>query len=126
MASSSSTNPAYDVPSFNGRDRLVALHQEITDFLHYHSHIRYAATKSLPLHTATANRWEQETIIEFLKEERAWIKTLRRLLEMADDNATKLHSLFEDLPVSNDCNWGEVNWGPMLQWEQLLPPPQDE
>ena len=26
MASSSSTNPAYDVPSFNSRDRLVCLH----------------------------------------------------------------------------------------------------
>ena len=58
MASSSTTNPAYDVPSFNGCDRLVCLHQEITDFLHYQSHIQYAATASLPPHTTTANQRE--------------------------------------------------------------------
>ena len=125
MASTTLTNPTYNVPSFNARDRPVALHQEITDFLHYQSHVRYAATTSLPPHTTTANQRERETIIEFLKEECARIKTLRRLLEMADDNTTKLHSLFEDSPVNPDTNWGELNWGPTLQWEQLLPP-QDE
>ena len=107
MASTSQTNPAYDVPLFNARDCLVHLHQEITNFLHYQSHIR-----------------EQETIIEFLKEEHACIKTLRQLLEMADNNSAELHSLFEDSPVNNDVNWGEVTWGPMPQWE--LPPLQDE
>ena len=126
MASSSSTNPIYDVPSFNGRDCLVALHQEITDFLHYQSHVRYATTTSLPLHTTTANQQERETIIEFLKEERARIKTLRHLLEMADDNTAELHSLFEDSPVDPDINWGELNWGLTPQWEQLPLPPQDE
>ena len=125
MASSSSTNPAYDVLSFNGHDRLVALHQEITDFLHYQSHVRYGTTKSLPPHTSTANRRKQETIIEFLKEERARIKTLRCLLEMADDNAAKLHCFFEDSPVDPDINWGELNWGSTPQWEQP-PPPQQE
>ena len=117
MASSSSTNPAYNVPAFNGRDRLVALHQEITDFLHYQSHIWFAATKS--------HEQERETIIEFLKEERARIRTLKRLLEMADDNAAALHSLYEDSPIDPDINWGELNWGPMPQWEQLPPPPQE-
>ena len=125
MASSSSTNPAYHVPAFNTRDHLVALHQEITDFLHYQSHVQYAATKSLPPHTASANERQRDTIIEFLKEERAWIRTLKRLLKMADDNAAELHHLFEDSPVDPDINWGELNWGPTLQWEQP-PPPQDK
>ena len=124
MASSSSTNPTYDIPSFNGRDHLVALHQEITDFLHYQSHVQYATTKSLPPHTSTANRRERETIIKFLKEEHARIKTLRRLLETADDNAAELHYFFEDSPVDPDINWGELNWGPMPQWEEP-PPPQE-
>ena len=125
MASSSSTNPTYNVPAFNGRDCLVALHQEITNFLHYQLHVQYAATKSLPPHTTTANEREPDTIIKFLKEERAWIRTLKRLLEMADDNAAELHHLFEDSPVNPDVNWGELNWGPTPQWEQP-PPPQDE
>ena len=118
MASTSSTNPAYNVLAFNACDHLVALHQEITDFLHYQSHVRYAATKSLPLHTSTANRREREMIIKFLKEERACIKTLRWLLEMADNNAAELHYFFEDSPVDPDVNWGELNWGPMPQWEE--------
>ena len=126
MASTTQTNPAYDVLLFNTCDCLVALHQEITDFLHYQSHVRYAATASLPLNTATANQREQQTIIEFLKEECARIKTLKRLLDMVDDNTTELHSLFEDLPISIDVNWGEVNWGPAPQWEQPPPLPQDE
>ena len=125
MASTSSTNPAYNVPSFNGRDRLVALHKEITDFLHYQSHVRFAATESLLPHTSAANEWERETIIEFLKEECARIQTLKRLLEMADDNTAALHSFFEDSPVDPDINWGELNWGPMLQWEQPLPLQQE-
>ena len=62
--------------------------------------------------------------MEFLKEECAQIKTLKHLLDMADDNAAKLHSLFEDSPVSADVNWGELAWGPMPQWEQP-PPPQE-
>ena len=126
MASSSQTNPAYDVLSFNACDCLIALHQEITDFLHYQLHIWYAATASLLLKTSAANQWERQMIIEFLKEKCARIKTLKRLLNMADDNAAELHCLFEESPISNDVNWGEVNWGPMPQWEQPPPPPQDE
>jgi hypothetical protein len=44
MASTSTTNPAYSVPAFNGRECLVRIHQEITDLLHYQSHVRLAAT----------------------------------------------------------------------------------
>ena len=124
MASTSTTNPAYNVPSFNSRDRLVALHKEITDFLHYQSHVRLAATESLPPHTSSANERERETIIEFLKEECARIRMLKCLLEMADDNAATLHSLFEDSPIDPDINWGELAWGPTPQWEQP-PPPQE-
>ena len=58
MASSSLTNPTYNVPSFNGHDHLVALHKEITDFLHYQSHVRFTATESLPPHTSSANERE--------------------------------------------------------------------
>ena len=97
-------HPHYDIPSSNTRNRLVHLYQEITDFLHYQSHVQYAATASLPLHTTTTNQREWETIIEFLKEERAHTKTLRQLLKMANDNTAELHSLFEDSPVNSDIN----------------------
>ena len=129
MASTSQTNPAYDIPLFNACDHLIHLHQEITNFLHYQSHVCM-----LPPHpychcipTTTHHHRQpkgRETIIKFLKEEHSHIKTLRQLLEMANDNNTELHLLFEDSPVNTDINWGELNWGLTLQWEQL--PPQDE
>ena len=65
MTSTSQTNPAYDIPSFNTHDHLIALHQEITNFLHYQLHVWYTATASVPLHTTTANQRERETIIKF-------------------------------------------------------------
>ena len=107
MASTSQTNPTYDVLSFNACDCLVALHQEITDFLHYQSHVQYATTASLLPNTTTANQRERETIIEFLKEEHACIRMLKRLLNMADTNTTELQMFFEDSPVDNDINWGD-------------------
>ena len=63
--------------SFNAHDCLIALHQEITDFLHYQSHIQYTAATSLPLNTSNTNQRERAIIIKFLKEEHACLKMLR-------------------------------------------------
>jgi hypothetical protein len=121
MASSSTTNPAYSVPAFNGRDRLVCIHQEITDLLHYQLHVRLTAASHLPPGTRSANQQEREAIIEFLKEERARIRTLRALLDMAENNDVELQSLYEDSSITADADWGTFAWGPMLQWEELPP-----
>jgi hypothetical protein len=123
MASTSSTNPAYSVPAFNGCERLVRIHQEITDLLHYQSHIRLAAASHLPPGTRTANQQEREVIIEFLKEERTRIRTLWAL-DMAENNDVELQGLYEDSPVTTDADWGTFAWGPMPQWEE--PPPADD
>ena len=64
-------------------------------------------------------------IIEFLKEEHARIRMLKRLLNATDNNAAELQTFFEDLPIDPDINWGELAWGPMPQWEQQ-PLPQNE
>jgi hypothetical protein len=93
MASTSSTNPAYSVPAFNGHECLVHIHQEITDLLHYQSHIRLAAASRLPPGTCSANQQEREAIIEFLKEERAHIRTLWALLDMAENNNVELQGV---------------------------------
>jgi hypothetical protein len=124
MASTSSANPAYSVPAFNGRERLVRIHQEITDLLHYQSHVCLAAASHLPPSTRTTNQQEREAIIEFLKEEQSCIRTLRALLDMAENNNVELQGLYEDSPVTTDTDWGTFAWGPMLQWEEL--PPADD
>jgi hypothetical protein len=124
MASTSMTNPAYSVLAFNGRERLVCIHQEIMDLLHYQLHIRLAAASHLRPGTRSANQQEWEAIIEFLKEERSHIRTLRALLDMAKNNDVELQGLYEDSPVTADADWGMFTWGPMPQWEE--PPPADD
>jgi hypothetical protein len=118
------TNPAYSVPAFNGHERLVRIHQEITDLLHYQSHIRLAAASHLLPGTRTANQQEREAIIEFLKEECARIRTLHAHLDMAENNNVELQGLYEDSPITADADWGTFAWGPMPQWEE--PPPADD
>jgi hypothetical protein len=103
MASTSTPNPAYSVPAFNGREHLVCIHQEITDFLCYQSHIRLATTSSLLPGTRAAHQQEWEAIIEFLKEERSHIWTLQAL-DMAENNDTELQGLYEDSPVTTDAD----------------------
>jgi hypothetical protein len=115
------TNPTYSVPAFNGCECLVCIHQEITDLLHYQSHVCLAAASSLPPGTRTANQQEWEAIIEFLKEERSRIRTLRALLNMAKNNNVELQGLYADSPVTSDADWGTFAWGPMPQWEELPP-----
>jgi hypothetical protein len=98
------TNLAYSVPAFNGRERLVRIHQEITDFLHYQLHVCLAAASSLLPGTHTAHQQEREAIIEFLKEERSRIRTLRALLDMAGNNDVELQGLYKDSLVTADAD----------------------
>jgi hypothetical protein len=123
MASTSTTNAAYSIPAFNGRECLIRIHEEITDFLHYQSHVCLAAAPSLPPGTRAAHQQEWKVIIKFLKEERSRIQTLRALLDMAKNNDMELQGLYEDSPVTTDADWGTFAWGPMPQWED--PPPAD-
>jgi hypothetical protein len=124
MASTSMTNPAYSIPAFNGRECLVRIHQEITDLLHYQSHVHLTAASHLLPGTCSANQQEREVIIEFLKEECSRIQTLRALLDMAENNDVELQGLYEDSLVTADADWGTFAWGPMPQWEE--PPPADD
>jgi hypothetical protein len=124
MASTSQTNPTYSVPSFNTQDHLLRIHQEISDFLHYQSHIRFAATTSIPPGTRPVNEQEREAILEFLREERRQIRLFKSLLDTVDANDQELILRYEDSPVTRDKDWGAFAWGPLPQWEQP-PPPQE-
>jgi hypothetical protein len=104
--------------------RLLRIHQEISDFLHYQSHIRFAATTSIPPGTRPANEQEQEAILEFLREERQQIRLFKSLLDTVDANDQELILRYEDSPVTRDEDWGAFAWGPLPQWEEL-PPPQE-
>jgi hypothetical protein len=111
---------------FNARDRLLRIHQEVTDFLHYQSHIRFAATTSILPGTRPAVEQEREAILEFLREERRQIRLLKSLLDMVDANDQELILRYEDSPVTRDEDWGAFAWGPLPQWEEQPPPPPQE
>jgi hypothetical protein len=111
-------------PIIQCRDHLLRIHQEIMDFLHYQSHVRFAATTSIPPGTCSAVEQEREAILEFLREERQQIRLLKSLLDTVDANNQELIHRYEDSPVTQDEDWGTFAWGPLPQWEQL-PPPQE-
>jgi hypothetical protein len=122
MASTSQTNPAYSILAFNACNHLLHIHQEILDFLHYQSHVRFAATTSIPPSTRSAVKQEREAILEFLRKEQQQIWLLKSLLDTVNSNDQELIHRYEDSPVTRDKDWGTFAWGPLPQWEQPLPP----
>ncbi|KAF8656888.1 hypothetical protein AX14_007967, partial [Amanita brunnescens Koide BX004] len=46
----SATTSAVSVNTFDGRSHFGKAHQALTNFLHYQSHVQFAAATSLPPH----------------------------------------------------------------------------
>ena len=122
MDATSTTNPAYNVPAFNGRKQLAEIHRHLSDFLHYQLHIRLDATTSLPPGTLHANRRKRDAIITIIKEERLRLQTLKQLIDCIDTNNGEILELYEESKVTHDADWGALAWGPLPDWEQPQPP----
>ena len=129
MDTTSTTNPAYNVPAFNGRKQLAEIHCHLSDFLHYQSHIRLDAATSLLPGTLHANRRERDAIIAIIKEERLHLQTLKQLIDCIDMNDGEILELYEESKIVHAQDWGALAWGPLPDWEQLQlpnPPPANE
>ena len=129
MDATSTTNPAYNVPAFNGRKQLVEIHRHLSDFLHYQSHIRLDAATSLPPGTRHADRNKRKAIIALLKEEHLCLQTLKQLIDCIDTNTGEILNLYKESKVTHNKDWGALAWGPLPDWEQLQlpnPPPANE
>jgi hypothetical protein len=87
--------PTYNVPAFNSRDKLVTIHQALTDHIHYQSHIHLTTALTLLPSTLSTNCNERKAIIALLKEEMLWIDTLRHLLNLIDTNIKKVEELYK-------------------------------
>ena len=122
MDATSTTNPAYNVPAFNGRKQLAEIHRHLSDFLHYQSHVRLDATTSLPPGTLHANRRERDAIIAIIKEERLHLQTLKQLIDCIDTNDGEILELYEESKIVHAQDWGALAWGPLPDWEQPQPP----
>ena len=128
MDATSTTNPAYNVPAFNGRKQLTEIHRHLSNFLHYQSHIRLDAATSLLPGMLHANQNERKAIIALLKEECLRLQTLKQLIDCIDTNTGKILNLYEESKVTHNKVWGALAWGPLPDWEQpqpLNPPPAE-
>ena len=122
MDAATTSNPAYNVPAFNGRKQLAEIHRHLSDFLHYQSHIQLDATTSLPPGMLHANRNERKAIIVLLKEECLRLQTLKQLIDCIDTNTSEILDLYEESKVTHNKDWGALTWGPLPDWEQQQPP----
>ena len=122
MDATSTTNPAYNVPAFNGRKQLTEIHHHLSDFLHYQSHIQLDAATSLLPGTLHTNRNERKAIIALLKEERLCLQTLKQLINCINTNTGEILDLYKELKVTHNEDWGALAWGPLPDWEQPQPP----
>ena len=65
-------------------------HQALTNFLHYQSHVQFAAAASLPPHVSPADDNERKEIIRLLKNEARTLNTLERLIAAIRANDKEL------------------------------------
>ena len=109
----SATTFAISVDTFDGRSRLGEAHQALTNFLHYQSHVRFAAAASLPPHILAAdnNKWKE--IIWLLNNETRALNTLKKLI-----NAIRANN--KELEESYAATHPEATWGD--QWTAQRPP----
>ena len=101
----SATTSAVSVDAFNRRSRLGEAHQALTNFLHYQSHVRFAATTSLPPHISPADDNERKEIIRLLKNETRALNTLEKLINAIRANNKELEETYA--AARPEATWGD-------------------
>ena len=101
----STTTSSISVDAFDGRSRLGEAHQALTNFLHYQSHVRFAAAASLPQHVSPADNNERKEIIRLLKNEARTLNTLEKLITAIRANDKELLETYT--AVGPETTWGD-------------------
>src|SRR6266550_3588841 len=95
------TTPAFDVPAFDACTRYQEIHSEITDFLHYQSHVCLFATSSLPAEVPELRNKDRNRIVDLLREENKRIKTLKWLLDVWEQNNADILDAYCNTPTAD-------------------------
>ena len=101
----STTASSISVDAFDGRSRLGEAHRALTDFLHYQSHVRFAAAASLPQHVSPADNNERKEIIRLLKNEARTLNTLEKLITAIRTNDKELLETYT--AAGPETTWGD-------------------
>src|SRR6266566_1330920 len=92
---------AFDVPAFDAREWYQEIHAEITDFLHYQSHVRLFAASSLPAEIPEPRNEDRNRIVDLLCEENKRIKTLKWLLDIWEQNNSDILDAYCNVPMAD-------------------------
>jgi hypothetical protein len=98
--------PAFDLGAFDSQECLTCIHQEVSDFLHYQSHVWLFAAMTLPATVPRPDDTTKECIIKLLKEENRRLKVLHKLLLSLEANNSELISTYEETTT----NWNAEGW----------------
>ena len=102
------TTPAtYHVQSFNGRERLTAIHWGLSDFLNYQTNVWLECANLLPPHVAPANQAACDEIVRCLKEESRHLQTIHQLIDLVERVNNNLQVYYKGHEREN--SWGD-NW----------------
>src|SRR6266581_3755415 len=91
---------AFDVATFDGRCRLQEIHELLTSFLDYQSHIRSHAAMALPPTVPRPSEEQCRAIVNLLTEENADFQILQDLLGMIKKENTRMIKKYDKRPAA--------------------------
>ena len=91
---------AFDVIAFDGRRRLQEIHELLTSFLDYQSHIQSHAAMALPPTVPRPSEDQRRAIVNLLTEENADFQVLQDLLGMIKKENTRMIKKYDERPAA--------------------------
>src|SRR6266567_1572643 len=91
---------AFDVAAFDGRRRLQEIHELLTSFLDYQSHIRSHAAMALPPTIPRPSEDQRHAIINLLREENTDFEILQDLIGVIKKDNKRLIKKYDDRPAA--------------------------
>ncbi len=91
---------AFNVAAFDGRHRFQEIHELLTSFLDYQSHIQSHAAMVLPPTIPRPSEDQRHAIVDLLKEENANFQILQDLIGIIKKENTRMIKKYDDKPAA--------------------------
>ena len=91
---------AFHIAAFDGRCRLQEIHELLTSFLDYQSHIRSHAAMALPPTIPRPSEDQRRAIINLLREENTNFEILQDLIGIIKKDNKRMIKKYDDRPAA--------------------------
>jgi len=91
---------AFDIAAFDGCHQFQEIHELLTGFVNYQSHIQSHATMALPLTIPHPSEDHRHAIADLLKEENANMQILQDLIVIIKKNNMRMIRKYDDRPAA--------------------------